>query len=112
VKCEFGDSLLGCFSSFVRSLRGFFRGLGGFTSGLRGFFSYLFSGLGFSYLFSGLGSFLGCLSSGLDGFLSCLTGCFRCLCSLVRRAIRSFGGLTGRIVGLLAAHHGANDRED
>jgi hypothetical protein len=99
VKCEFGDSLLGCFGSFVRSLRGFFGGLDGFPSGFRGFFSYLFS-------------FLGCLSSGLDGFPSCLTGCFRCLCSLVRRAIRSFGGLTGRIVGLLAAHHGANDRED
>jgi hypothetical protein len=30
----------------------------------------------------------------------------------MRRVIRSFRRFTGRIVGLLAAHHRTNDRED
>jgi len=105
-KCEFWGSLLSCLGSLsglFGIVSGFFGCLDGFFSGFGGFFSYLFGGFGgfFSYLFGGFG-----------GFARCLACCLSGLRSLMRRVIRSFGSFTGRIVGLLAAHHRTNDRED
>ena len=109
-KCRIDDSLVSRFGGFLRIGGRFSGGLAGCLGGLGSFFSYLFSSLdGF---FGCLDNFLGYLFSGLGCLIGCLAGCLSCFRSLIRRLICSFRCLASRILGLLAAHHGANNRED